>query len=193
MTLGESRAAWAAGGREPEGRRMSDAELLALVLDRSAAFERTIRRRDWREMAAAGVAIVLLSPVLVVGPWLARVGVLLVIAGSALIAGMLTRARRLAAPGPDCALAEALRAERRRVHAQARLLETVLFWYIAPLAVGCVLVVAGLAGRSWATLGYAVVVALLSAGIYALNHAVVARELRPREAELDRMIADLED
>lgn len=193
MTLDETRKLWAGGGRERGGTHMSDAEVLALVLRRSSQLGRLIRRRDLRETIAAGVGLLLLTPVLVWGPWLARAGVLVVAAGCALIVVRLGRARGLPEPRPEWPLAQALRAERARVGAQIRLLETVLWWYIAPLAVGSVLIAFGVSGASRFTLGYALFTAVLAAGIYGLNRRAIRTALRPRQAELDGLLARLEN
>ncbi len=193
MTLDETRKLWAAGGVENGGVHMSDTEVLELVLKRSAQLRRVIRRRDLRETIAAGVGLLLLTPVLVLGPWLARAGVLLIAAGCALIVVRLGRARRLPAPRPEWPLAEALGAERTRIAAQIRLLETVLWWYIAPLAVGPVLIAFGLSGPSRFTLGYALFTAAVAAGIYGLNRWAIAKDLGPRQAELDDLLARLEN
>jgi len=192
MTLDDARKLWASGGAA--GRSgASEAELLRAVVQRSAGLQRSIRRRDVREMVAAVVALLLLAPVLVKGPWLARAGVLVIAAGCALIIAKLGRARRLPAPGADWPLAEALRAERSRVEAQIRLLETVLWWYVAPLVGGAILVVLGLSGLTRMTISYALVAAALSAGVYWLNRRAVTKHLRPRKAELDGLIARLEN
>ncbi len=193
MTLDEARQLWAAGGRETGGTHMSDAEVLALVLRRSSQLGRLIRRRDLRETIAAAVGLLLLAPLLVWGPWLTRVGVLVIALGCALIVVRLGRARRLPEARPEWPLAQALRAERARVGAQIRLLETVLWWYIAPLALGPVLIAFGVSGASRFTLGYAVFTALLAAGIYRLNRRALRMALRPRQAELDQLLARLEN
>lgn len=171
---------------------MSDAEMLELVLERSARFERTIRRRDRREIIATGLGVLLLAPLVVLGPWLSRVGVLLVMAGGASVVVVLGRARRMPAPAPDRPLAEALRAEQARVRAQTRLLETVIWWYIAPLALGAVLIVTGLSGASPSTYGYIVVMLAFSIWVYRLNRRAVQRDLRPRGVELERQLRELE-
>lgn len=193
MTLAEARAVWAAGGVDSGGRHMSDTEVLALVLKRSAGFQRTIRWRDARELVAAALVVAVLLPTLIRGGWLARAGVGLIIAGCGLIFVMLISARRLAAPRPDWPLAQVVRAEEARVAAQVRLLETVLWWYIAPLATGAMLIVAGDAGLSWFTAGYALFVVALSVGIYWLNRVALRRDLWPRRAELQGLLQQLED
>jgi hypothetical protein len=171
---------------------MSDTEVLALVLKRSAKFQRTIRWRDARELVAAGLVVLVLAPTLSKGSWLARAGAGLIVAGCGLIFVMLMSARRLAAPRPDWPLAQVVRTEEARVGAQVRLLETLLWWYIAPLSAGAVLIVAGDAGVSWFTAGYVLFVVAVAAGIYWFNRIALRRDLWPRRAELRRLLDQLE-
>jgi len=193
MTPHDARKLWASGGRESGGPRMSDTELLELVMKRSLKFQRRIRRRDRLEAIGGGVGLLLLSPVLVRGPWLARGAVLLIALAVAVVVLRLARARRLPAARPNAPVAEALRAESTRVAAQIRLLETVLWWYVLPLTVSPVLLTLSLSGFSRYTLGYALFAAAAGVGIYWLNQATVARQLRPRKEELDRLLARLEN
>jgi hypothetical protein len=96
-------------------------------------------------------------------------------------------------PDADRPVAEALRVEREKLDEQIRVLDTVLWWYIAPLAVGILLVVGGDAGLSWFTLGYGAVVVALGAGAYYLNQREVRTHLRPRRAKLTRMLRRVEE
>jgi len=193
MTLHDARRLWASGGAEGGGPRMSEAAMLQLVMERSSRFQRAIRRRDLLETAAGAVGLLLLSPVLVRGPWLARGAVLLIALAVAVVVLKLARARRLPPARPDAPLAQALRAESARVGAQIRLLESVLWWYIAPLTLGPILLTASIAGLSRYTLAYSLFAAAFAAGIYWLNQWTVARQLRPRKEELDDLLARLEN
>jgi hypothetical protein len=192
MNLDDAKTYWQSPS-EPKEATMSDSEILALVERRSQAFDKTIRRRDLREFIGAALALVLLAPALLHGPWLTRCGVLLVMAGGASIYLKLDRTRRRhAGLHAEWPLAAMLRAERAKVEAQIHLLESILWWYIAPLGAGAVLVVAGTSSPRF-TAGYAIFVALLSWGIYELNQHAVRRELRPRRDELTRLIEQVEE
>lgn len=177
---------------------LTDDEILALVQSDARRLDRSIRRRDWRELIAAGIGGILILPMVVHGPPLARAGALIMLGGLGLIAVLLVRGRRrggrgAAAPDPTLPVAAALRAERRRLDAQIRLLATVAWWYVAPIATGAVITVAGYRGASRFTLAYAIVVALLSWGIIALNGQYARRVLVPRRASLIALLLQLEE
>jgi len=174
---------------------LSDEEILALVQSDARRFDRRLRRRDWRELGIGGVVALLIAPAAIHAPLLSQLGALIILGGLLLIAVQLIRARRVgrAAGGPDLTLpvAEALRAEERHIDAQIALLESVLWWYVGPIAIGAVMMVAGNRGASWFTFGYAIAVALLSWGIVALNSRAVRRTLRPKREELAALLAQL--
>lgn len=168
-----------------------DDVVLMRVRGRAAELDRTIQRRDRLEILAAALASVLFMPLLFDASWVTRAGVVLFLLGSALILVKLRRARR-EPPDPAAPLGEVLRAERERLHAQIRLLDSVLWWYIAPLGLGVILVFVGSAGLSWASLVYTAVVVALGAWIRALNRDAARRELAPRRDALDRLLVELE-
>jgi hypothetical protein len=176
----------------PEGPKMAESEMLRFVKRESSAFDRTIARRDRREVIAGIVVAVLFFPLLVDGPWLSRVGVLVVLAAVLLIHRRLAAARRVeASERVDLSLAELLETERTKVNGQIRLLESVVSWYIIPPAVGAMLVVIGLDGLSWFTAGYTVFTLAVSVIVYRMNRLAVRHDLRPRRAELERLIHEL--
>ena len=177
--------------------RLTDEEILALVATRSQRFQRTIRFRDWRELIVGGVVAVMIAPAILRGPVLARLGALIVVAGIAFVAYRLFTARRLTTDrtiDPALPVATALRTELAEVDAQIALLESVAWWYVAPLIGGSILLVAGTRGAAgWLfTLGYAVVATLLGWGIVALNHRAVRRTLQPRRKEIMALLAQIE-
>ena len=191
MNLDDARRDWQAQTVLDEA-KMSEDEMLELVKSSSSAFDRTIARRDRREMVAAIVVMVLFLPLLVTGPWLTRAGVLVVLAALALIFTKLGAARRLeVSERVDLSLAELLESELAKVNGQIRLLESVVSWYIIPPTVGAVLIVMGLDGLSWFTLGYAVFALVISVWIYRLNQRAVSSELRPKRSQMERLIREL--
>jgi hypothetical protein len=191
MTLEETRAVWNADTAPPEA-TMSDAQVMTQVLARSRELDRVLRWRDAREGIAAVVVALFMTPLLAQGTLLSRVGVLVILIGVAVILTVLLRSQRGVRPDAGWPLAEVLRAERARVDQQIRLLRSILWWYIAPLAAGLTLLTLGSAGVTWFSTSYLVVVALMNWGIYVLNQRAVRKDLLPRREELDRLLSQLE-
>ncbi len=72
--------------------------------------------------------------------------------------------------------------------AQIDLLNSVLWWYMAPLAIGAVMVVAGASGITGFTIVYALLVVVVSWRIYVANRRAVARVLRPQRDEITQLL-----
>jgi hypothetical protein len=176
---------------------LTDEDVLALVRTRSRRFQRQIRFRDWREWTACALVAVMIAPIAVRGPWLARAGALVILAGLVLVVVRLWRASHLTgARAMDVTLpvATALRVELREIDAQIVLLDAVGWWYVAPLVGGSVVLVAGLRGLAgwYFTFGYAVFAALLSWIIIALNRRTVRRVLQPKRDDVAGLLAQIE-
>jgi hypothetical protein len=194
MTLDEAKDRWQSQDESLDP-PMSESEMLSFVKQHSESFDRKIWRRDLREgLAAAFVFVAFGVMAVLTASWVVRSGAALVMAGSAYIGWKLyrTRARHRTTAVAGQPVADAIRAELGKVDTQIGLLENVLRWYIAPLAVGVVLVVAGDEGASWFTLGYAAFVVALSGAIYYLNQRAVRRDLRPRREKLARLLQQVE-
>lgn len=191
MNIDEAQRIWQSQ-TIPEASTMSEDEMLQLVKRESSAFDRTIARRDRRELIAGAVVSILFLPLLVSGPWLSRIGVLVVFAAFASIYRRLAAARRVeASERVDLSLAELLESERTKVDGQIRLLESVVSWYIIPPTVGAMLIVIGVDGLRWSTAAYALFALVVSVVVYWLNRQAVRYDLRPRRSELDRLIHEL--
>jgi hypothetical protein len=109
---------------------------VAEVRRRAGDFARTIRRRNLRELAAGAVVIAAGASMAASAPTL-----LAKLAGAAMAAGALAvmlviglRARNADPPPPAAPTREVLAYERAELDRQARLLERVWAWYLAPLA-----------------------------------------------------------
>lgn len=187
MTLDDAKADWDA---QTPAWTLSDDDVLALVTSEARRLDRRIRLRDWREMIAGGVGVALIAPVAVNGNVVTRLGVAVLIAGVIGIAVRLHRARGVrGADRIDAPVAEVLRAELAKVETQIHLLESVLSWYVGPLAIGVVMVFAGRNGLTWGTLAYVGVVGLVSWVIHRLNAHAARERLYPRRDELTRLLA----
>lgn len=75
-----------------------------------------------------------------------------------------------------------------KIDAQIRLLSSVLWWYIAPLLAGLLLMTVGDNGWSVFTFVYGTVVIAGAAAIYVMNQRAVERDLRPRRETLTQLL-----
>lgn len=169
-------------------------ELLARVKERSVAFDRRIRRRDLREVGAAIFVVVAFGyETITAGSWLSRMGAAVVMTGALYVMWKLRRARPGDAPEEaGRPVADCLRLHLRRVERQLELHETVLWWYLAPVAAGSMLFVAGLGGAPWATAITLAAIGLISAWVLRANRRFVRRELRPRRERIAGLLRELE-
>ena len=198
MNLDDARALWSSDNEPTDTdmstQSLSQSELLQQVKAQSAAFDRRVRQRDWTESVTAVAVSVFFG-------WLAwhdpstlvTAGALLVVAGSALIFVRLRYARtRFADPPANEPVRQRLERERAKVDAQIRLLSSVLWWYIAPLLAGLLLMTVGDNGWSAFTFVYGTGAIAGAAAIYVMNQRAVARDLRPRRAKLSRLLDQLD-
>jgi len=194
MNLDDAKALWSSDNEPTDDtmstHTLSDSDILRLVKEQSKAFDKKIWRRDLLESAAAAAVFLFFGWLAWHDPsWPVRSGALTVMGGSALIFWHLRRTRTRFADAPtDQPVKQMLQHERAKVGAQIRLLESVLWWYIAPLVIGLLLVTVGDNGWSTFTFVYGTIALLGSAVIYALNQRAVRRSLRPRHEELTRLL-----
>ena len=168
----------------------SDDDLLRRVKEQANAFNTKIWRRDLMESIAALIGVFFFAPMLDDPSWLVRIGAGGLLVSSGLILWRLHRNRRRhQTPAADRPVAEVLRAERAKVDTQIRLLTSILWWYIAPIATGLLLIAVGDYGILSA---YTAVFALFlgggAYGIYRLNQRAVRNELRPRRKKLTELL-----
>jgi hypothetical protein len=191
--LDDAKDAWQAA--DPSGEApVPEERLLRRVKAEAEAFDERLRRRDRREMIAGAIVFLVFATMLLDPSWVVRIGALIVMGSSVLIGWVLHRARTADRGAvSDRPLAEAVRAEREKVDTQIRLLENVLWWYLAPMMVGLGLVVLGDEGLSWFTLGYGAAVGVFCAVVYVLNQRTVRRSLRPRRKKWTRLLRQLDE
>jgi hypothetical protein len=190
MEIEDLRGAWRRQGEE--GAAADSSAELRRVRERAEELSKTVARRDRLETLVA----VALLPVFA---WLAfRTSLPVSKAGAAIIAvacvliPLRLRWARGSSPDPTLPTTDFLRRERERVQTQARLLRSVLYWYLAPLGIGVVLFVGGSPVAVAWKVAYAVIVTAFFGWVLHLNHRAVATELEPRLRELDLILASLE-
>lgn len=191
-------ASWREGGSSSSSSPSSfEGVDLAAVRARSRAFARRVWLRNLREtaagvlVAAAGVAIATHAPTTL--GMLGGVAMVLGAVGVSLVIALGARNRR--APEPSAPTREVLAHERGELERQARLLERVWLWYLAPLLPSVALIYAEALIRALGHAGPARTVGVaMSLGMFAVSlgffflvgrlNARAARELRARMGKL---------
>ncbi len=161
------------------------------------ALWRIIRRRDLGETL---VGLVLLP---VFGVWALTAGAkdrwveaafagLLVVSISYIIVRLSRARKQIPTPDPGASVREFLQAELAAVQTQSRLLRNVGLWYLAPLGVGVIGLVASSRGFDGFSLLYALFVIALYVGIAWLNRTALALKVDPVRTEIELQLAELE-
>lgn len=194
MTFEDLRKSWQSEVTRPA----SAAELQQFLGDAQRHFgslERRIHRRDVREILAAMFVVVGFAagwPIYRSFP-VACLGVAVILLSTPVIVYVFLWARR---PTPAPFATSVLEFSRQRlawVDRQIRLLQTIVWWYVAPLATGCTLVAWGLTpGRRIHFVVLMLVNVLVGVLTIFLNRRAVRNELMPMRQELVALIESLE-
>jgi len=194
MNLDDLKANW----KQQQSKLADDQfdEIASRVAERSSWFEKTILRRDLIETAAAiFVAFGFGYPLVrhVDWPWLARLGMAIIIMGAVeIIVVMHWTRRRGGRARYDSPLTEFCAVEIARVDRQIWLLRNVSWWYSGPIILGCCVFFFGILIAlpelpTWAWfVALAIFFAFLLLGwiIYRMNQQAVHTELLPLREEL---------
>jgi hypothetical protein len=158
-------------------------------------FRRTIWWRDLREIGAALICAVVFGRA--GETWLRWIAVTSCI----FVAGYILKTRIPIRPRPEgLTLVDRIHQILRETESQIRLLRSVLWWYLLPIAIGTVAIIldrASVQGRSPRKfdpaylVNFFVVMGLLAVAIYWLNQRAVRKCLEPRRARLQKMLSDL--
>lgn len=169
---------------------LPDADLVARMKKKMRQFDRQIFWRDVRELAAAVFVIYSYFRMsLHCKTTLGCAGCWFVIAGAVFISGVILYSRRHKQPlNATPSMREYVVMESRKIGAQIRLLETVLWWYILPIFIGAEMYVLGetpdLADKIVMTVTFIVIGAVL----WWVNRYAVKKSLRPLQVELKKTL-----
>ena len=166
---------------------LSDDQHIQSIKTKMRQFERTIRRRDRIEIVAAVFAMLCFGLYFLLFHFvLARVGCVVVILSCALIYWKLVQAKRSAIePVLTAPVVESVRQELEKVEAQARSLNSVFWWHVAPLMTGLNLFWFGLPRPDHYKIYFLPGTVLLSAVVYWLNQRALRRKISPLKKELE--------
>jgi hypothetical protein len=202
MDPDDVKRAWQGQASHP--RLSIDAELLLKEVRRNErSFDAII---FWRDVREVGMSLVMVPFWIYLGvrlslpwTWYLTVPALLWVAGY-----MLTDRRRhnRRPPEPGDPLRRRVESSLAEVEHQIRLLRSVFWWYLLPLALPMLAFFGQVtwrtrAGGLWAALvglsGVLALVVVIFAGVYWLNQYAVRAELEPRRQKLEALLASLAD
>jgi hypothetical protein len=170
-------------------------EMLDIIIKKSAAFDRRVAARDRRETLASLVVAVLFG----VAAWvqtnpLQRAGSLMAVAAAIWIVFHIRRNRTHVAPDPlpDQSLTSYRQALVSKIDHQIRLLKTAKFWYVLPLYMAVLVIMAGsILERArtrplvWSDATPVVLQTLFFGAVWWLNEVYAVRKLRKARLQLD--------
>jgi hypothetical protein len=170
-------------------------QVLVNVQQRCAGLERSVHWRDVREILAVvfGVAAFAAMWALYRTSFVASLGVAIIILGGTVIVYVLLSSRKQSVLPLNASVLEFSRQRLAWVDAQIHLLQTAVWWYVAPCFLGCLLVGWGLTGGR--RLFFSLLVLLdvaVAAQIIHLNRRAARRDLQPIREEVARLIEVLE-
>jgi len=170
-------------------------QLLAAVQQRYGRLERTIHRRDLREILAAlfvAATFAALWPI-VRSSFIGKLGIVVIIISAAVVIWVLHAAGK---PNEAPLATSVLESSARRLawlDRQIHLLRSVIWWYVAPLELGGLLFGWGLTeGTPLAFWPIAVAFLVVAVAVVWLNRYAVRVELLPLRQQVAELIAALE-
>ncbi|HEX4144466.1 MAG TPA: hypothetical protein VHY91_13245 [Pirellulales bacterium] len=194
MTFEDLRKSWQSEVARPAS--AADLEkLLGKVRQDFGSLERKIHWRDLREILAAMFVVVAFAagwPIYRSFP-VACLGVAVITLSTPIIVYILLAARTPTAEPLAVSVLEFSRQRLAWLDRQIRLLQTIVWWYVAPLFTGCTLVAWGLTpGRRIHFVGLMFTNVLVAVVTIFLNRRAVRNELMPMRHELMTLVESLE-
>lgn len=194
MDWNQMRQRWQSAGEPPMA--SSDGELLADLRQREARVSSQVRRRDRLETTVA----LLLAPIFgyagwragLRGDWLPMFFMLWLTVWVIYVPWHFWRVRRRMSPArPQMALVDHLRQQRDAMLAQARMLEQVWLWYLAPCAIGAIGLNFAVSGATPRNFIYAAVVLAVCVLLDWLNRRAARTHFRDLATRIDQQLAAL--
>jgi len=174
-------------------------EVIAMLEEETTKIDKEIKRRDILEISIA----ILLIPVWIYGLFssagtLQTIGFIVAIVSCFYIPYRLVNAKKVSAP-KDTSINAFLESEKQKVMQQKQLLESIVSWYIAPLATAIVLITlgstvdaSGLPHLSDFLILYYGLLALLIVGVYFLNKRAAKKKFGPLLENIEQRLSELQ-
>jgi len=174
-------------------------EVIAMLERETTKIDKEIKRRDIIEISIA----ILLIPVWIYGLFISAgtlqtIGYIVALVACLYIPYRLVNAKKVSAP-KDTSITAFLESEKQKVMQQKQLLESIVSWYIAPLATAIVLITlgstvdaSGLPHLSDFLILYYGLLALLIVGVYFLNKRAAKKKFGPLLENIEQRLSELQ-
>lgn len=194
MTFEELRSSWQES-QHGTAELADRVELTGRVSRRVERLSLAFFYRDLLESAAAGLGIWCFGrSLLKFDDPVVRTAAIILIAGCGFMVFHMHRTRLIRRrSSPDASVLEFCTVELERLNLQVRLLDTIVWWYIAPILFGVNLFYFGVRGWGMPSLIYLVVTLLLGWAIYQYNRYGLKAELIPARDELAGLLQELQE
>ncbi len=169
---------------------LPDEKQIAVMKRRMKGFDKTIRWRDYGEVAAGIFIIVYFGRELILGnhSLLTQAGCVVLIVSCIFIDWkLITSKRRVPKAEPNAPVFDTVKVELQKVENQIGLLKSVAWWYLLPLFVGVMLFYFGTPASFQSKLVYFTAVLVVYVFIYWLNQRAVKKNLLPLKRELESL------
>jgi H+/gluconate symporter-like permease len=174
-------------------------EVIAMLEKETTKIDKEIKRRDILEISIA----MLLIPVWIYGLFtsagtLQTLGYIVALVACLYIPYRLVNAKKVFSP-KDTSINAFLESEKQKVMQQKKLLESIVSWYIAPLATAIVLITlgstvdaTGLPHLNDFLIQYYGLLALLIVGVYFLNKRAAKKKFGPLLENIEQRLSELQ-
>jgi len=153
----------------------------------------TFKLRDFREIGACVLVFVGFFPFIFFDmPWMARLGSMICCCAAIFIGTSIYLGQRRHQVLPELSVHEFLEAEIAHLDYQIQLLRSVSWWYLAPFAVGFLMIVWGLLPAPEAAFATACYF-ILDRAIYWINQYAIRLDLQPQKEKLVRVYQSLSE
>lgn len=171
---------------------LSKEQFVMMLNNKMISFEEQIKRRDWLETAVAIIVILvcLIAFFYVQSVW-SQLGCTTLIFASVFIVYKLRKARKKQAKEklePDKSFRDHLQQELLKLETQKELLESVLWWYLAPFFIGFMFLILGFNFYLIIKVVFLGVGLILYAYIWKLNQDAVSKQINPLISDIEQAI-----
>lgn len=168
-------------------------KLMQSITQKIESMEKSVRRRDRREILIAGCTILLFGWWLIIMPHLlSKIGAAIIIAGCFFVIIRLLHARRNNIKEDTAsAINYHLMVSLQSVKKQIKLLDTVAWWYLLPFFTGSICFYYSFPVSVTSKTIYTITIAILYGYIYYLNKSAVAKTLKPLEENISNILNEL--